>query len=475
MTTDPDRETPESAARLAAAIERTRSLEAELAAARTSLRIAQENVAAKELELREIYRSRAWAALTTLRSIKYRLIDPLLALAGINWPPARERPWTGNLERREAWARETKERPTGDAFDIVCLSICEWDDRFQRPQQLMARFGSAGHRVFWISRHFRRAGPEWDALRKRDNVHEVTLRGKIVDSYRDRLDEGARDILVEDIAELARASAIGPAAIVVQMPFWWPVARSLRDRLGWPVVYDCMDAHADFSTMRRSTAAQEADMLAGADVVTVSSLELERRALAHRPAAVMIRNGCDFDHFASARRGANQRPVVGYFGAISDWFDTALVAELAARRPDWDFVLVGSTYGANIARLAALPNVSLPGEEAYASLPDRIARFDVGIIPFKRTKLTEAVNPVKVYEMLASGLPVVSVPIPEVSMLAPLVRLASSASEFEREIAAALHDDDQAREARRAFARANDWDRRFESFRTAIAAVLGKG
>lgn len=190
---------------------------------------------------------------------------------------------------------------------------------------------------------------------------------------------------------------------------------------------------------------------------------------------VLLRNACDFDHFARTPSANNARPVIGYYGAIADWFDSALVAELAERRRDWDFILVGSTYGADISRLANLPNVSLPGEEAYESLPEWLGRFDVAIIPFKRTSLTEATNPVKVYEILAGGKPIVSVPIPEVAALAPLVRLASSAEEFEREIAAALAHDVGSAEERRAFAREHTWDRRFEVLRSVTDATLARG
>jgi glycosyltransferase involved in cell wall biosynthesis len=189
---------------------------------------------------------------------------------------------------------------------------------------------------------------------------------------------------------------------------------------------------------------------------------------------LLLRNACDFEHFAQTPRAKNARPTIGYYGAISDWFDSTLAAELATRRPDWDFLLIGSTYGGNIARLATLPNVSLIGEEPYESLPDWLGSFDAAIIPFKRTALTEATNPVKVYEILAGGKPVVSVPIPEVAMLAPLVRLASPAEEFEREILAALNEGDEAADQRRAFAREQTWERRFEALASATAAAVSR-
>ncbi len=336
----------------------------------------------------------------------------------------------------------------------------------------MALFAAAGHRVFYISQRFRRDGPGWAITQKQPNIYEVTFRGEALNVYSHRLRDRARDLLMNGLDALRRDVSIEAAAIIVQLPFWWPLARQARERFGWPVLYDCMDLHAGFSTVRQAMVAQEDQMLAKADVVVASSVLLEQRALTKRDAVVLLPNACDFDHFARTPSANNARPVIGYYGAIADWFDSALVAELAGRRPDWDFILIGSTYGADISRFANLPNVSLPGEEAYESLPEWLGRFDVAIIPFKRTRLTEATNPVKVYEILASGKPIVSVPIPEVVALAPLVRLASSAEGFEREITAALAHDPASAEKRRAFARKNTWARRFEVLQSVTDAVV---
>jgi glycosyltransferase involved in cell wall biosynthesis len=241
-----------------------------------------------------------------------------------------------------------------------------------------------------------------------------------------------------------------------------------------------MDHHAGFATVHGTMIAAEAEMLAEADVVIATSAALERNARKYRDDVVLLRNACEPEHFAKTPRARNARalnakPTIGFYGAIAECFDPALVAELAVRRPDWDFLLVGSAYGGDVSRLARLPNVTLPGEQPYESMPEWLGRFDVAIIPFRRTPLTEATNPVKVYEMLAGGKPVVSVPIPEVAALAPLVRLASTAEEFEREIAGALAGDtDAAADERRAFARRQTWELRFEVLAAAAANALAR-
>lgn len=425
----------------------------------------QRRLAAKERELLDIHRSRAWAWITRLRALKIRLLDPVLAAVGVEWPRRRAAP-------AQEDARQTIEPPRAGGYDVICFSTSEWSARFQRPQQLMLQFAAAGHRVFYVSQHFRGDGPACAMAQKRPDIHEVTLRGEPLNVYTQSLGDRPRGLLMAGLDELRALASIDAAVMIVHLPFWWPLAREARERFGWPVVYDCFDLHAGFSTVRKAMIAQEGDLLENADLVVASSSFLEQHALRKRADVVVVRNGCDFEHFASTPRSNNARPVIGYYGAIADWFDSALVAELATRRPDWDFILVGSTYGADLGRLASQPNVSLPGEEPYESLPDWLGRFDVAIIPFKRTPLTEATSPVKMYEMLAAGKPIVSVPIPEVAALAPLVRVAASAEDFEREIESALVPDDAAADARRAFAREHTWERRFAMLEPAVRRVF---
>ena len=350
----------------------------------------------------------------------------------------------------------------GNTVDIVILPIIDWDFRFQRPQQLASSLADAGHRVFYLATRFRAGGPAFEITGKRHNLFEVSLRGPAHNIYTDTMDTAASDALFTSLNELRVATGLGAAALLVELPFWWPLAATARRELAWPVVYDCMDLHSGFSTNRPAMVEQEQALLIGADLVVVSSAMLEREAAGHARRVEVIRNGCDFEHFSAVPgHRPGRRPVIGYVGAIADWFDADLVADLAERRPDWDFLLIGSTYTASDRRLRRLPNVTMPGEQPYDSLPSWIERFDVAIIPFRRVPLTEATNPVKAYEMLASGKPVVAVPIPEVARLAPLVRLASTASEMEVEILAALAEDDPARAAaRREFAAANTWQHR---------------
>jgi glycosyltransferase involved in cell wall biosynthesis len=235
-----------------------------------------------------------------------------------------------------------------------------------------------------------------------------------------------------------------------------------------------MDHHAGFSSSNPMLIEHERDLLRQADLVVTSSTVLENQARRYARKVITIRNGCDYKHFAAVGgQPRGRRPVIGYYGAIAEWFDSDLVADLAERRPDWDFLLVGSTFCGDLHRLLRCRNVSLPGEKPYSCMPEWLAKFNVAILPFKRNALTEAANPVKAYEIFASGKPLVSVPLPEMVPMTPLTRLASTVGEFEREILMELNGPDPAlQRQRRAFAQNNTWEKRFEKMSAAMEEMV---
>jgi len=355
-------------------------------------------------------------------------------------------------------------------FDLLVLPIIEWDFRFQRPQQLASQFARAGHRVFYLSHRF---GPRpWTLEEKALFVWEVTLSGPKRNVYRDLMDEEALQAYLDCLEQLRREAGLGATAVLVQLPFWWPLAKELRRRWACPVVYDCMDYHAGFSTNTARMLAVEDELLHEADLVVVSSKMLQDLAAKHNEKILLLPNACDFEHFAAvAPRAEERRPTVGYYGAIADWFDSELVAEVAKLLPDWRVLLVGSTYSADLRPLKGLPNVEFTGEVPYRELPRYLSEMDVLFIPFKRTPLTDATNPVKFFEIMAAGKPLVSVPLPELAPYASqgLLQLASTPPAMAEAIRVALaKDNEELRTQRRNFARQHTWQARYAALLPAV-------
>ncbi|MGZ7039146.1 MAG: glycosyltransferase, partial [Thermoanaerobaculia bacterium] len=152
------------------------------------------------------------------------------------------------------------------------------------------------------------------------------------------------------------------------------------------------------------------------------------------------------------------RPIIGYYGAIAEWFDADLIGDVARARPDYSFVLIGEALNRRAVALGALPNVALLGEKPYDLMPSYLADFDVCLIPFRITPLTEATDPVKLYEYFSQGKPVVATPLEELRRHEPLVALASDATAFAAAIDRSLYENDPDLRIRRIeVAGANTW------------------
>jgi glycosyltransferase involved in cell wall biosynthesis len=153
-------------------------------------------------------------------------------------------------------------------------------------------------------------------------------------------------------------------------------------------------------------------------------------------------------------------PVLGFYGAIQDWLDFDLIEFLARRHPEWSIALIGPTL-TDVMRLRALPNVHFLGRKPHAELPAYCRGLSVGLIPHKVNDLTLNMNPIKLREYLSAGIPVVSVPLPEVEAYGNLCTIGRDYEQFERGIVDALRNDSPAaRRARSDGMRAETWERR---------------
>jgi len=188
------------------------------------------------------------------------------------------------------------------------------------------------------------------------------------------------------------------------------------------VVYHCVDRWDAFA-MYDSAMMGEMDRRCCeiADVVIASSQELVERCRRYSTNVYLISHGVDHDHFARAlqvmRRPEDLPPghVVGFFGLLSEWLDQDLLLEIARQVPDCEVVLIGKE-DVPIERLRNIRNIHLLGSRPFHRLPEYVAHFDVGLIPFVVNELTKAVNPIKLREMLSAGCPVVSTALPEVQV-----------------------------------------------------------
>jgi GT2 family glycosyltransferase/glycosyltransferase involved in cell wall biosynthesis len=362
-------------------------------------------------------------------------------------------------------------------YDVICFSIIDWSFRWQRPQQLMSKLADAGHRVFYLNTSQFLPAPHsrlFELLPLRDNVWEVRIAPPVpVDVYSGRI-PGPTEAWFPKMLDALRAEAgIAAAISVVHVATWAKVAFEARGSFGWAVVYDCMDEWRSFPGMSRALLATEEELVSGADLVTVSGARLLAKWRGTARNITLVRNAADFDFYTSAAKedllADVDGPIAGYFGALASWFDVELLRRAALARPDVTFVLIGGVFDVRTSPLSALPNVRLLGQRPYATMPSYLAAFDVCLIPFVVDEITAATDPVKFYEYISLGKPVVATAMPELAAYADVAYLATSSAEFLAKLDAALLEDDPAlRERRIAVARENTWTARAG---TMLAAV----
>src|SRR5262249_9219398 len=145
--------------------------------------------------------------------------------------------------------------------------------------------------------------------------------------------------------------------------------------------------HEGFGDGASDILALEERVLTQADQVVVTSEFLEKIALSKNRAVTVIRNACEYEHFAetpnSVFKDVKRRRVIGYYGAIAHWFDGELIEQVARRFPNDLILLVGADTVGLQERLKGYSNVQFTGEVPYKELPYFLHGFDVCVLPFK--------------------------------------------------------------------------------------------
>jgi len=282
--------------------------------------------------------------------------------------------------------------------------------------------------------------------------------------------------------ELDKLIAWDRAVALVVSPVWAPWLEELPFRR---VVYDCIDELAvhvprpELAPLYQEWEERLVARIHGA-VVTAERLGDALRARRTTLPIALIRNGVDVERFrslaASTPRPADvpmlERPVVGFVGALYEWIDWELIRETARQLPESEFVFVGPrdrrTSGAG-AR--GLPNVRLLGPRPYERVPAYLEAFDVCWVPFKQDAVGQAANPVKIYEYLALGKPVVTTPVADTESFGGLVQVVRTPAEMVAQLRAAANAPPGAVAARIEFARQNSWDARAREYVAFLASL----
>lgn len=352
-------------------------------------------------------------------------------------------------------------------YDVIVLSIIDYNFRFQRPQHFAKLYADNGHRVFYINAgHHVSAN---DTIEKiQDNLYGIYFSNAIHPQIYQTDWNGQEKELFSKIDNLIQANFIRDAVALVEYPNWIKGAEYLRSRYGFKIITDYMDDFTGFINPNEQKIKENCvNLLQLSDFIIASSQFLFDIAKKYNKNVAIVRNGTEYDHFHSVFEYTpyNNRKIIGYYGAVAEWFDVEKVCFAAEKLPDCDFIIIGEVTSGK-EKLIKYKNIKLLGEQPYRILPDYLKEFDVCLIPFDTsTDLIKATNPVKFYEYLSAGKKVVATNIPELMPYRnKYVYLADTNEEFVRAIKSCLNGDDTLASAKECaeFAFNNSWKSRFD-------------
>ncbi|MFL6611927.1 MAG: glycosyltransferase [Pseudomonas sp.] len=362
---------------------------------------------------------------------------------------------------------------------LLMFGVIDWHFRIQRPQNLAKELARAGQTTLYISNNFiddDAPGFEVEPLEGSNRLFQI--RFKVAGApaiYHAPPSAAAISQLREGLAMLLQWANAGPVDCIVQHAYWFPLARRVPNAT---LVYDCMDHHEGFGNVAQELLDLEIALMRRADLLVATSDWIEQHGKRENRNVEVIRNACEFSFFSQRPdkiyRDFANRKIIGYYGVIAEWFDLDLVKQVAQTFPQHLVLLIGSDTVQAKRFFKACPNVVLEGEVPYASLPYYLHAMDVCLLPFRITPLTLATNPVKVYEYLSAGKPVVSVKLPELSQFGTLVSAVEEPIEFLSAIRQVLDTSPEAGaalQARQSFAQGQTWRHRAAHLRQAIAAL----
>jgi glycosyltransferase involved in cell wall biosynthesis len=364
---------------------------------------------------------------------------------------------------------------------LIFFSDIPWAALHQRPQHLAASL-AASTPVLWVEPATMGHRPSFSPVVLGRNLHGVSL---------PFFPYNARNRVIRRITGiLSRISLLRTLLARVQRRLIMRALRTLGLDREQPVcvvqniqalclvthldpstiLYDCIDNPFGFVEFPSHVHRDWRTLLERADVLVATSPNLRDliRSRVTKPVQI-VSNGVDYDRFAAASHDrptdlpSSGVPVIGYVGSVYSWVDFDLLHFLCVHAPDLHLVVIGQDHPESreaLRRLSTLPNFSFLGVRPYAVVPSYLHTFDVGIIPFRRSPLTAGVNPVKLYEYSAAGLPIVTTDFSDdLAVFRPILDVCRTPEDFVASIRSGIplrHDPHHIATVQ-SFARAHDW------------------
>lgn len=185
-------------------------------------------------------------------------------------------------------------------------------------------------------------------------------------------------------------------------------------------------------------------------VVTADKLKEDIEQKRGTEKLVFACNGVDYEHYQNIDKTyqfdkefnnilAEKKPIIGYYGAFASWFDYEMVKNLAVKRPEYNIVLIGTKYDDTLekSKIQEIKNIHFLGTREYKVLKNYADKFDVCTVPFLINDITKATSPLKIFEYMALGKPIVTTAMDECKKYKSIF-IANDKEEFIEKIEIAL-------------------------------------
>lgn len=386
--------------------------------------------------------------------------------------------------------------------DIVCMYCEPWETALRTSKHRLMEYFAQHNRVLYVEhpvhplvalkrpREFvSDLGRWWQGTRKvAENIY--VLKGSYPLPYHP-ITPLTASLWANTINQrwFGRRLAATLAQLGFHQPIFWlyypivaPVLPRFKPGLAVVHVVDDWTAFAGTPATYRQV---EEQALRQADLVITSSQPLYDMNKALNTNTYLVRHGADVELFARASDPATPvpddlralpGPLIGYYGALHK-LDGELIRYLAQSRPGWSFVFIGPVRGAQGADLSwarGLPNVHFLGSRPHNALPGYLKGFNAVLFPFKVDKISYSMCPLKVYECLPAGAPVVSQWIPEIDVLGELVYAARTRKEFLAKLEEALNELPARRQQRMDFAKTCTWEAMVSRIEQLLEGSVGR-
>lgn len=333
---------------------------------------------------------------------------------------------------------------------IVTLSTQDWRDLWTRKQRFMLQFARQGNRVLYVETQF-----HWltyfKLFRKQWRRVFLFLRGPR--EIEPNLFLYTPPLLLPAFQIFPKIAAINNfvlaffirsamAKLAISNPLLWlyshynePLIRKLGCR---KALYECVDEFSAAKGLIKPNVVknQERATLESVDAAIVTAPGLKRTKSLYNRNINVIPNGANVGHFNAAENRSEPedlRPIphprLTFVGGIAYWVDLELIRYLANLRPDWQIVMIGPVM-VNLLGIDRLRNVHILRRKPYDDLPAYLAWSDIALNPYRVDSIAENCSPLKLYEYMAAGLPVVSTDMPEARKFPGIVDVARSYDAF---------------------------------------------